>query len=92
MTASDKITAALPIGWTEADFRALGLAALDQGGVSANAQARIAKIIGACVDCQLEAAAVNDRCEPCAEQYDDDRLEMARDMAIDRHIDELRGK
>lgn len=91
MTES-KITAALPIGWSESDYRALAMAALDQAGVSAIAQRAIAKLIDVCVDCQLADAEVNDRCEPCCEAYDADRLELARDMEIDRRIDEARGK
>jgi hypothetical protein len=77
-------------GWTEAEF--LAMAALDQAGVSAKNQHAISKLLDVCVDCQEVPAIVNSRCEPCAEQYDDDRLELARDAEIDRRIDEARGK
>jgi hypothetical protein len=79
-------------GWTEAEFLALAMAALDQAGVSAKNQHAISKLLDVCVDCQEVPAIVNSRCEPCAEQYDDDRLELARDAEIDRRIDEARGK
>jgi hypothetical protein len=88
----DRISSALPIGWTESDYLALAMAALDQGGVSAKSQAKIAELVGICVDCRLATAEYSDRCEPCCELHDADRLKLARDIEIDRRIDERRGK
>lgn len=94
MTAEDKIAALLDAatGWSESDFRALAMYALDQSGATVARQKKIAALIGVCIDCQLADAEVNDRCEPCCEAYDADRLELARDMEIDRRVDEARGK
>lgn len=94
MTTESKISALLDAasGWTEAEFRALAMAALDQAGATVARQKKIAALIGVCIDCQLADAEYNDRCEPCCEAYDADRLELARDMEIDRRIDEARGK
>jgi hypothetical protein len=76
-----KLTAALPVGWSEAEYRALAMAALNQAGVSPTKQKRIAALIGVCIDCQLADAEHNDRCLECAEIYDEDRMQHAREIA-----------
>lgn len=71
--------------WTEADFRELGMAALDQGGVSAKDQDAIEKLISKCADCfSIEPATVN------PEHDDEPRcVSCARDK--ERRIERLRG-